>query len=89
MKKNNLGNRIFTVLLFLFLYAPIFVLIVFSFNGTKSRTVWEGFSLQWYVKLFSDDAILSALQTTLLVSVLSALIAVVAGTAAAIGFAAM
>ncbi|WP_312635949.1 ABC transporter permease [Oscillibacter sp.] len=76
-------------LTFLFLYAPIFVLIFFSFNATKSRTVWGGFSLQWYVRLFQDDAILSALRTTLLVSVLASLIAMVAGTAAAMGFAAM
>lgn len=89
MKKNNFGNRLFTALIFLFLYAPIFVLIFFSFNATKSRTVWGGFSLQWYVRLFQDDAILSALRTTLLVSVLAALIAMIAGTAAAIGFAAM
>lgn len=86
MRKNRFGNRLFTGLVFLFLYAPIFVLIIFSFNATKSRTVWGGFSLQWYVRLFQDEAVLSALQTTLLVSVLSALIAVVAGTAAAIGF---
>lgn len=89
MKKNHFGNRLFTALIFLFLYAPIFVLIFFSFNATKSRTVWGGFSLQWYVRLFQDDAILSALRTTLLVSVLAALIAMIAGTAAAIGFAAM
>ncbi|QNL45506.1 ABC transporter permease [Oscillibacter hominis] len=89
MKKNNLLNRFFLALVFLFLYAPIFVLIVFSFNSTKSRTVWGGFSLQWYVKLFQDDAILQALQTTLLVSVLAALISMVVGTAASIGFASL
>ena len=54
MKKNNFGNRLFLGLIFLFLYAPIFVLIVFSFNATKSRTIWGGFSLQWYVRLFQD-----------------------------------
>ena len=75
MKKNNFANRVFLVLIFLFLYAPIFVLIIFSFNATKSRTVWGGFSLQWYGRLFQDSAILSALQTTLLVSVLASLIA--------------
>lgn len=89
MKKNHFGNRLFLALIFLFLYAPIFVLIVFSFNATKSRTVWGGFSLQWYGRLFQDSAILSALQTTLLVSVLASLIAMLAGTAAAIGFSAM
>lgn len=89
MKKNGIWNRLFTALMFLFLYAPIFVLIIFSFNATKSRTVWGGFSLQWYVRLFQDDAILNALRTTLLVSVLSSLIAVVAGTAASVGLAGM
>lgn len=89
MRKNHFGNRLLMGLTFLFLYAPIFVLIFFSFNATKSRTVWGGFSLQWYVRLFQDDAILSALRTTLLVSVLASLIAMVAGTAAAMGFAAM
>ncbi|MEG1593989.1 MAG: ABC transporter permease [Oscillibacter sp.] len=74
---------------FLFLYAPIFVLIVFSFNATKSRSVWAGFSLQWYEKLFSNRAIMDALQTTLTVSALAAIIACVAGTAAAIGIHAM
>lgn len=73
------------VLVFLFLYAPIFVLIVFSFNATKSRSVWAGFSLQWYVKLFSDEAIMEALRTTLLVSAAASVVACIAGTAAAIG----
>ena len=58
MKKNSLGSRIFVGLIFLFLYAPIFVLIVFSFNATKSLSVWAGFSLQWYVELFSNQAIM-------------------------------
>ncbi|MEG0765308.1 MAG: ABC transporter permease [Pseudoflavonifractor sp.] len=74
------------VLVFLFLYAPIFVLIVFSFNATKSRSVWSGFSLQWYIKLFQNTRILEALYTTLLVSVIAAVIATIVGTAASIGF---
>ena len=86
MKKNGFFSRFFMGLVFLFLYAPIFVLIVFSFNATKSRSVWGGFSLQWYTKLFSDATILDALRTTLLVSLLASLIACLAGTAAAIGF---
>ena len=86
MKQKRIGSRLFTALIFLFLYAPIFVLIVFSFNATKSRSVWSGFSLQWYAELFSDSRILDALGTTLLVSVLATLIATVMGTAAAIGF---
>lgn len=76
-------------LTFLFLYAPIFVLIVFSFNATKSRSIWGGFSLRWYAELFADRAIMEALRTTLMVSALAAVISCIAGTAAAIGIFAM
>ncbi len=75
-----------TALVFLFLYLPIFVLIAFSFNSTKSRTVWTGFTFKWYIELFNDKAILNALYVTLLVSVLAALIATIVGTFAAVGF---
>ena len=73
-------------LVFFFLYVPIFVLMVFSFNDSSSRTVWHGFTLDWYKELFQDGIILQSLYTTLLVALLSALIATVAGTFAAIGF---
>ncbi|MEG0320886.1 MAG: ABC transporter permease [Oscillospiraceae bacterium] len=86
MKKNGVLNRFFMLLVGLFLYAPIFVLIVFSFNATKSRTVWAGFTLDWYGKLFQNTRIMDALTTTLLVSVLAAIIATLLGTMAAIGF---
>ncbi len=86
MKKNGIFSRLFILIMFLFLYAPIFVLIVFSFNNSKSNAVWGGFTLDWYLQLFQNNTVLSALQTTLLVSVLATLIATVAGTAAAIGF---
>ena len=86
MKKNGIFSRVFMALVYFFLYAPIFVLIAFSFNALKSRTTWGGFSLQWYVRLFQNSQIMDALQTTVLVSVLAAVIATVAGTAAAIGF---
>ena len=86
MQKNNAFARIFNVLVYLFLYLPIVVLIVFSFNDSKSRTVWAGFSLHWYQELFRDEEILSAFSTTITVSVLAAVIATVLGTAAAIGF---
>mgnify|MGYP004513283765 CR=1 FL=1 len=85
-KQRRAGGRVAMILTFLFLYAPIFVLIVFSFNDSKSRTVWQGFSLRWYVELFQDSQIMSSLYTTLLVAFLSAAIATVAGTFAAIGF---
>lgn len=84
--ERRIGSRLFMALVFLFLYAPIFVLIVFSFNSSKSRAVWTGFSLDWYRELLQDSEILSALSTTLSVSILAALIATVAGTFAAIGF---
>ena len=85
MKK--ISGRIYTFLIFLFLYAPILVLIVFSFNDTDtgSRVVWGGFSLRWYQKLFEDRLILEALRNTLLIAVVSAVISTVLGTAAAIG----
>ena len=89
MKKNGAVSRLFLLVLFLFLYAPIFVLIAFSFNDSKSNAVWGGFTLDWYAQLLDNRAVLSALQTTLLVSILATLIATVAGTAAAIGFSKM
>lgn len=73
------------MLIFIFLYAPIALLIAFSFNSTKSRTVWSGFTFDWYRQLFQDSAIMSSLWTTLTVSIFAALIATVAGTFAAIG----
>ena len=85
MKKAGLGSKLFTGLIFLFLYAPIFVLIAFSFNSSKSRTVWTGFTLDWYGKLFSDSAIMDSLSVTLQVSILASVIATVLGTIAAIG----
>ena len=85
-RANTAGDRLLMILTGLFLYAPIIILIVFSFNSSKSRAVWTGFSLDWYRELFQDSEILSALSTTLSVSVLAALIATVAGTFAAIGF---
>jgi spermidine/putrescine transport system permease protein len=85
-RKPRLPARIYTALVFLFLYAPIFVLIVFSFNSSKSRSIWNGFTLEWYQKLFHDSTILNAFSTTLTVSILAAAFATLAGTFAAIGF---
>ena len=82
----SLFRRLSMALVFVFLYAPILVLIVFSFNDSSSRSVWAGFTLDWYRELLRDDLILDAFYTTLAVSVLAAVIATVAGTFAAIGF---
>ena len=90
MKKNNsFLDRLFMVLVFVFLYAPIILLIVFSFNAGNSNMVWKGFSLDWYAKLFRNRLIMQSVYTTLLVSLLATVIATVAGTFAAIGFYAM
>ena len=72
-------------LVFIFLYAPIVVLIVFSFNASKSRGKWGGFSLDWYEKLFHDKALLTSLYNTILIAVIASLVATVIGTIAAIG----
>lgn len=76
-------------LVFVFLYAPILLLIIFSFNAGNSSAVWKGFSLEWYASLFDNRLIMQSVYTTLLVSVLATLIATVAGTFAAIGLASM
>ena len=78
-------NRVFTVLIFIFLYIPMAVLIVGSFNTGKSLTHFEGFTLQQYVQLFKDDTLLSLLGNSLLVAVLSTGISTVFGTVAAVG----
>ena len=79
-------SRVFTALVFLFLYAPIVLLIIFSFNKGNSNTVWTGFSLDWYRSLFHNRLIMRSVYTTLLVSLLATAIATFAGTFAAIGF---
>ncbi len=78
-------SKIYTFLIMLFLYAPILVMIVYSFNSKKSRSVFGGFSLQWYERLFEDEVILNSLYRSLLIAVLAAIIATVIGTLAAIG----
>jgi spermidine/putrescine transport system permease protein len=72
-------------MVFLFLYAPIAVLIAFSFNSARSTSSWVGFSLDWYKALFQDRQIMKALYYTLLVASLSSVISAVLGTAAAVG----
>ena len=88
-KGNSVGDRVLMALVFLFLYAPIFILIIFSFNAGTSSSVWKGFSLNWYAELFHNRLIMQSVYTTLLVSLLATVIATIAGTFAAIGFYAM
>ena len=82
MKKTN---RILTILMFAFLYLPMLVLVVASFNTGKDITNFEGFTLQQYVRLFQDDTLLGLLGNSLLVSILASLIATVFGTLSAVG----
>lgn len=89
IKKTTLGNKLYLALIYLFLYAPIFVLIVFSFNDSKSRTLWQGFTLEWYGKLFEDATIMNSLYTTIWIALISSVVATVIGTAAAVGIYAM
>ena len=84
-RQNRFGSRLVIALMFLFLYAPIILLIIFSFNAGDSSAVWKGFSLDWYVRLFQNRLIMSSVYTTLLVSLLATAIATAAGTFAAIG----
>ena len=78
-------KRLYLAAVLLFLYAPILTLIVFSFNASKSRARWDGFTCDWYIQLSQDSDIINALYVTLAVAVLSALIATVIGTLGAIG----
>lgn len=78
-------KRFYLVVMFIFLYAPILVLMVLSFNSSKYMSKWTGFSLKWYQQMFSSNLIMSALRTTLIIAFVSALIATVIGTIACIG----
>ncbi|MBO4932819.1 MAG: ABC transporter permease [Clostridia bacterium] len=81
--KKSIGN-IFLALIYIILYAPLLVMVFFSFNEAKSTTVFTGFSLKWYAELFSSSNTMTALRNTLVLAVTSALIATVIGTAAAV-----
>ena len=82
-------SRFYIGLIILFLYAPILVLVALSFNNSRSRVTWGGFTLQWYGKLFSNGQIMEALVTTLVLATVSALIATVIGVLGALGIHAM
>ncbi len=78
-------SKIYTALIFLFLFAPIFILIAFSFNDTKSLSVFSEFSFKWYVELFRDQDTLASVKNTLILAVAASGISTVMGTAAAVG----
>ena len=87
MKKSL--QRIYLGFIILLLYAPIATLIVLSFNNSRTRAKWGGFTGKWYVSLFQNESIMNALYTTLTIALIAALVATIIGTAAAIGIQAM
>ena len=84
-RQHRTGSRALMILVFLFLYAPILILIVFSFNEGNSNAVWQGFSLRWYEALFHNKKMMEAVSNTLLIAILATVISTIAGTFAAIG----
>ncbi|MFV0497688.1 MAG: ABC transporter permease [Candidatus Fimivivens sp.] len=88
-RRHLILGRSYLGLVMAFMYAPIAVLIVFSFNSSKSRALWTGFTFDWYKKMFTNELILSSLANTLIIAVISAVFATVIGTLAAIGINAM
>lgn len=89
MAKKKRWGSVYLALVLLFLYAPIILLIIYSFNENKTMASWGGFSLKWYIELFRDREIKNALWVTLTIATLSSVIAAVIGTAAAIGIRSM
>lgn len=83
-REKKLFARIYAFLMYLFLYLPIIVMIVFSFNDSKYKGSWQGFTFRWYEELFRDRDILSSVYTTLIVAVLSAILSTLIGTVTAV-----
>ena len=83
--KMKRASKIYTALIMIFLFAPIAILLVFSFNEAKSLSVFSGFSLKWYRELFRDSETLKAVGNTLILAVSASVISTVMGTAAAVG----
>jgi spermidine/putrescine transport system permease protein len=76
-----------TGLVYLFLYAPIIILVIFSFNNSRYNALWRGFTWRWYEQAFNNSSLIAALRMSLLVAFITALISVTIGTAAAIALA--
>ena len=77
-------NRLYLILIIIFLYAPIITLMVLSFNNGKSMGKWTGFSLHWYAEMFEDETIMDALRNTLLIALIASVVSTVIGTAATV-----
>jgi spermidine/putrescine transport system permease protein len=83
-KRPSLWLRVYTLLAYAFIYVPILVLVVFSFNSQKMNIRWEGATLSWYGTLFRDSQVLLATRNTLMIALISTLVATVIGTMAAL-----
>ena len=79
------ASKIYTALIMIFLFAPIAILLVFSFNASKSLSVFSGFSLNWYKELFKDTETLRSVRNTLILALSASVISTILGTAAAVG----
>ncbi|MBP3441196.1 MAG: ABC transporter permease [Clostridia bacterium] len=85
MKKMSLPSKLYLAIVVLFLYLPIIMLMVLSFNASNSTSVMSGFSLRWYVELFKDEATIQAFYNTLVLAVFTAVTSTFIGTLAAVG----
>lgn len=85
MRNSKLTRRIILILIFLFFYFPILYMLIFSFNGSRSLTSFDGFSLQWYHKMFSDRNMMEAIYYTLVTAVIATFVSTIVGTITAIG----
>lgn len=85
MKKMSFSSKIYLAIVLLFLYLPIIMLMILSFNASNSTSVMNGFSFKWYIELFRDDATIQAFYNTLILAVLSAITSTFIGTLAAVG----
>lgn len=86
-KTKKISTSIFSSLVYIFIYIPVLIMIVFSFNNQKANTNWVGFTTEWYGKLFHDSELWGIFLNTLLIAVISTLLAVIIGTIAAVGLA--
>ena len=85
MNKNTLSKNIIIVLTFIFLYAPIIVLVIYSFNKSRMNVIWTGFTLDWYKRLFENTDLLEAFRNTLLIAGISTITSTIIGTISALG----
>lgn len=84
-RRFNTVYNIYGFLVFAFLYIPVIVMIVFSFNDSRNNTIWQGFTFKWYAKLMSDTELWTVLGNTLIIGLVSTIAAVIIGTVGAVG----